>query len=152
MVVEDVLDKFINKHNYNINGCEVITQNRQNHKLRRGIEKLTKIIYGKDGKLLKLAKDEKFNILALVDGYKMTTLEKMELTRIEEKVLLNPTKGDIETMVQHNVKNAPRYALERERRQLYKAKHEAIAVDNFELVKETHRKISDITILINRAK
>jgi len=79
-------------------------------------------------------------------------LEKLEIARLQQKQLNNPTLGTIEAQVQSNVKNAPRYVLERERRGLAKAQREAIKIDNFELVKEYHKKIKDITIEINRMR
>lgn len=148
---EELLEKLRGKEsNVDFSSGEVITQNRQNEKLSRGIRRLVKSIYGKDGKLS--AAGRRSDVLNNITGHKTSTLEKMEVAKLRQKQLNNPTLGTVEAQVQSNVKNAPRYVLERERRDLHKALRKAITIDNIELVKEINGKIKDMTFEINRMK
>ena len=146
---EELLDKLKGPSNVDYT-TETITQTKENSKLARGIRRLVKSIYDKNGKLTALNVDE--NILTRVDGHKVSTLEKLEVAKLHQKQLQNPTLGTIGAQVQSNVKNAPRYVLERERRLLHKSLYAAIKIDDFKMVKEINRDIKNMTLEINRMK
>lgn len=153
-------EDFVNKLNGRKTETSVDSVNAQivrqhhNEKLRRGIKKLTKIIYGSDGKLQRWAKRKDVNLVNIVPGYKKTPLEKLEEAKIVEKTLKNPTDytGKTDAMVKHNVKNAPRYVLERERRELSKEKMRALKEDDSIKVKILHEQIKQLNFKINSMK
>ena len=120
-----------------------LSRHRKNEKLARGIKKLTARLYGADGKLHKWAKRKDVNIFNVIPGPKKTALEKLEEARIIQRNLENPT--DIsktnQSMVNHNVSNAPRYVLEQERRVLSKEKFRAIKGNDSVAVLTLHNKI-----------
>jgi len=120
-----------------------LSRHRKNEKLTRGIKKLTARLYGADGKLQRWAKRKDINIFNVIPGPKKTPLEKLEEARIIQRNLENPTDTSKtnESMVNHNVNNAPRYVLERERRTLSKEKFAAIKANDSVTAKILHRQI-----------
>lgn len=130
------------------------SRQHQNQKLARGIKKLTARIYGADGKLHRWAKRKDVNIFNTIQPPKKTAYEKLEEARILQKTLQNPTdySRGTEAMVQHNVKEAPRYALERERRVLNKEKFQAIKNNDLIKVKVLDSQIKHLSLQIKGMK
>lgn len=150
MIVEDLIDRLSGRpRSISLDSpLEVMQQQRQNAKLRRGIEKLVKRIYDPNtGKLDPLVTTQDFDLVEIVPEADLSLYEKMEQAQIAARILENPTdisKTD-NAMVQHVVKNAPIYALEKKKRELFKSRRTAIQQDDLQMVASLTKQIKNLS-------
>lgn len=160
LYLEDLIDKLNGRDIQPLSAKEVLeTKVYTNTKLRRAIKKLRAKIYEYDEErgiyILKGAvKRKDFDLVQLMNEEPLTTREKLKIARIQQRVIDSPTdhSGTEEAMVKHNVKNAHRYQLERDRRELTKQRRDAIYDNNTEVVKELNRKILTLNKQIDNLK
>lgn len=135
-----------------------IMQERQNHRLTRAIAKITKAIYDENGKLRDFAKQRGFDMVSITKGAKRSPIEEIKIIDIQRRVLDNPIdeSGTDDALVNHAVKNAPRYVLEQERRALSKEYVELLRQEQTpevtKLAKEKYRRIQELGSEIKRLK
>lgn len=124
-----------------------IVRQRENMKLKIGIQKLIRAIYGENGEVKGLYRGKDVDIIGAGQGYTKTTKEKMDEARIRKKMLDNPldTTGTDSAMVEHTVKNAGRYQKELQRRTKAKALTKAMKDGNLELAKELKKEVKTLT-------
>jgi len=134
---------------------EVVMKEQVNEKLRKGITRLVNTIYNRDTKELNpVFKTGEADLIQVTEGYNKTTLEKFEEARITSKLLNNPTdtSGGLDAIVQHNVKNAPKYVLERQKRTLAKRRMEELKLGNTQSVMQLTNEIKQINEEIKNFK
>jgi hypothetical protein len=157
LIVEDFLNRLQGRKEYvSIDDTrQMIEVGQQNHKLRRGIEKLTRAIYDPESGLLRdLARDKDLDLMFLTEGTEKSTLEKVQEAQLTAKILANPTdnsKTD-NAIVSHNVKSAPRYLLEKQRRELAKLRTKAMVADDLQESTRLTVLINGLTSQINQLK
>jgi len=160
LIFEEFVDKLNGRKSEHIPLDEIReVQELNNTKLRAALRKLRKKIYEYDEVTEKyvlkdFAKQKDFDLVSLLNEEPLSTREKMKVARLQARVLENPTdhSGTEDAMVQHNVKNARRYELERERRNLAKERQAALRDDEAAKAKELSRKINLLSGEIERLK
>lgn len=157
LIVEDFLNRLQGRKEYvSIDDTrEMIEVSKQNHKLRNGLTKLITRIYDPETGLLKsYAREADFDLLPEAEGVTKSTLEQLQETQVTAKVLSNPTdeSNTDNAMVKHNVKHAPRYVLEKQRRELAKERNKAMLADDSKKSVELTRQINTLTSQINQLK
>lgn len=159
LIIEDHLEDIINR----LNGREVdldsfdreaIVYQQQNSKLRRGVKRIVQSIYDANGKLKDSYKTSDADLVELAQGQKLSTYEKLQLAKIQQRVLENPTdeSGTDEAMVQHNVKNAWKYGLNQKMRKLQKELTQARMYDRVDEVKRLRKEINAIKDKLQRGQ
>ena len=158
LIIDDFFEDLLNK----LNGREVeleydpfqeqIVQQYQNTKLRRGIQKIVRAIYDKNGRLKDSFKTKEADLISVASGYKKSLIEKLEEAKLQQKLLEDPTdeSGTDDKMVMHNVKNAPKYLLNQKKRELWKELTKALITDEIDEVKRLRKEIDAINNEINR--
>jgi hypothetical protein len=126
---------------------------REESKLKVGIRKLVRVIYDANGKLKSEFKTSEADLMTAVPSYKKTLLEKLEDIKLQQKMLENPTdhSGTEDRMVQHNVKNAPKYVAAQRKRTLMKQLTQAVNNDNMDEVLNLRKQIRELNDIINRS-
>lgn len=94
---------------------------KQNVKLRRGVQKITKWMreIGPDGRA-KLIKNETNLLSAYPKNYTKNTLERLEEAKAIVKLNKGPVSESEDSMVDTFIKNQPKYKLLARRKELYK--------------------------------
>jgi hypothetical protein len=149
MILENLVDKLSGrKYTPELTSArEYRLQQRENTKLRRGIEKLTKRIYDPvTGKLNPIVTTQNYDLMTIVPDADETVYEKMEKAQITAKVLSNPTDstGTDKAIVEHVVRNAPVYVLEKQKRDLHKQLTQAIKVNDLPQSKRLTKEINNL--------
>jgi hypothetical protein len=156
--VEEFLDKF-RTPNVTIEGSrEQVQQQKQNQRLTSAVARITGAIYDEDGKLKDFAKKRGFDLAVLTKGTKRSPTEELKVIDIQRRILDKPIdeSGTDEALVQHTIKNAPRYLLEQKRRERSKEYFRLLKLppeeQNQNEVKRLYQEIQHLGAEIKRLK
>ena len=159
LTIEDFLNKLKGqKTEVTLEEAREIKQ-LENTRLKTAIKKLTHKMYEYDEeagvyRLKNTVKQKDFDLVQLLEKEEMSLRDKIRIYRIQGRVLKKPldTSGTEDAMVEHNVKNAPRYDLELQRRELAKEKMTALRNNNSAKAKELAKKIEHLNLKIKQMK
>lgn len=156
LTAEQYLEDIINK----LNGRKIEHQmnpfiphthiQQESSKLRTGIKKLVRVIYDTNGRLKDEFRTSESDLLSAITGGKRTLIDRLEQAQLTQRMLDNPTdeSGTDDAMVQHNVKNAPKYVASQQKRELMKLLTKASRDDNMEEVLRLRKQVAELNKVI----